>query len=56
MSEGELDRKGCFITILAMLAVFLMFYVVIDMYADQRDMHHIRDLQQRVGQLESERR
>ena len=55
MSEDEFDRQGCFLGMLTLLAVLFAFYVVIDMYAGWRDMHHIRDLQRRVGQLESER-
>lgn len=54
MSE-QLDKEGCFLTAISMAIALLIFYVAIDMYAGWRDMHHIRDLQRRIAELEQQR-
>jgi hypothetical protein len=51
MSE-QLDREGCFLAGLTLVILILVMYMVIDMYVDNRDEHHMRDLQRRVGELE----
>lgn len=51
MSEPR-NKDGCFISALSIIVAILVIYIVIDMYADTRDMGHIRDLQRRVGELE----
>lgn len=48
----SVDKEGCLWTALAMVVVLLFFYVMIDVYAGWRDMHHIHDLQRRIGELE----
>ena len=49
------DKEAHWLAALTMAVVILVFFMLIDMYAGWRDMHHIRDLQRRVGELEQKR-
>lgn len=45
--------EGCVQTILVAVVVILVVLTLLDLYTDNRDMNHIRDLQRRVGAIES---
>lgn len=49
------DSKFNWLVALVVTIVMLLFYVGIDLWAGHRDMHHIRDLQRRVGELEQKK-
>jgi hypothetical protein len=53
---SERDRRGCWLTMLGLAVLVLVVYMVVDNYCDRNAEHEIRDLQRRVGQLESEKR
>lgn len=54
MSE-RYSIEGCVQAILVAVVAVLVILTLLDLYTDNRDMNHIRDLQRRVGRIESEK-
>lgn len=47
------STEGCVQAILVAVVAILVVLTLLDLYTDNRDMNHIRDLQRRVGAIES---
>lgn len=51
--NSDFNYEGCVQVVIALAVAVLVILTLLDLYTDNRDMNHIRDLQRRVGAIES---